>query len=130
MQVFAAIRTHYRLIGPNHAGIRLEEEHRLRWNNRPLLNGMVSVVAPNCHDLAAGNDRSQQPDIGEVVPGSRVVDGHPCQRVPRYRCDGLGVLPAVDLQLDDAIGRILAGSGETGYTHAASLAIGMGFHDM
>ena len=122
MQISASFRAHDGFVGSDHAGVRFEEHHWLLRNGCPLFGGVIGVVAPDRNDLASGNDGCQQPDIREVVPGARVIDGHPGQRVPRYRGDGFRVLPAVDLQLDDAVGGILAGHGETGDTHTASLA--------
>ena len=66
--VLGELRQDDRIVGPDHGGVGLEEQQRLRRDLVAEFPGVLREVAADADDLAARDDRRQQAHVLQLVP--------------------------------------------------------------
>jgi hypothetical protein len=110
------------LVVADHRGVRLQEDQRLGRHLVAQLGGVLGVVPPDADDLAAGNHRGHQPDLGQVVTGPGVLDrfGH---WISGDDGNGVGVIPLISGQFNNSEGGIPTGGDESGDAHGPRISV-------
>ncbi len=120
VHVVAELRTHDHVVGADHRGVRFHENQRLGRHFAIELGGMGRIVLADRKNLAARDDRGEQPGVVQGDSFTGVVD-RTGERITVDHRDGVGELAFIGLQLDDSETRVSTGNGKTSNTHDGSL---------